>query len=139
MPDRCGKGRTKANNPDINIIGVSPENSPVMHESVKQGKVVELEILETLAHTCSGNIDLDSITLETCQNYVDEISLATEDEIAMGIKTLFEQHRIIAEGSAALCVAHLIKNKEKFEGKNVVLVVCGKNIASELFKSIISN
>jgi len=132
-------GYLKANNPDINIIGVSPENSPVMCESVKQGKMVELELHETLAHTCAGNVALNSITLETCQDYVNEIALLSEDEIAMAIKTLFEQHRIIAEGSAVLGIAHLMKHKDKFDGKNVVLVVCGKNIEADVLKSIISN
>lgn len=50
----------------------------------------------------------------------------------------FEQHRLVAEGSAALSVGYLLKHPERFRGRTVVPVVCGKNIGTELFKSIIT-
>ncbi len=132
-------GYLKSGNPDINVIGVSPENSPIMYESLRQGEMIEMGITQTLADTCAGGVDLDTITFGLCQKYVDEIALVSEEEIKMGIKILFEQHRLVSEGSAALSAAYLLKNKEKFKGANVVLVVCGKNIGIELFKSIINS
>ena len=109
-----------------------------MYESLEQGKIVEMETYATLADTCAGGIDLDSITFELCQKYVDEIVLVTEAEIEDAIRVLFEHHRLVAEGSAALSVAYLLKHPERFRGRTVVPVVCGKNIGTELFKSIIS-
>lgn len=47
--------------------------SPVMYESLEQGKMVEMETFATLADTCAGGIDLDTITFELCRKYVDEI------------------------------------------------------------------
>jgi threonine dehydratase len=132
-------GYLKTSNPDINIIGVSPKNSAIMAESVRQGKMIEMESLPTLADTCAGGVDSDTITFEMCQKYVDEIALITEEEIKEAIKILFEKHRLVSEGSAALPIAYLLKNKEKLEGKNVVLVVCGRNIGTDLFKSIINS
>ena len=38
---------------------------------------------------------------------VDEIVLLTEDEIARAMRFLFEEHRLVTEGSAALSVAAL--------------------------------
>lgn len=131
-------GYLKSYNSAIQTIAVSPEKSPVMYESVEQGQMVEIDTLETLADTCAGGIDLDTITFGLCQKYVDEIVLVTEAEIAAAIKLLFEQHRLVAEGSAALSVAYLVKHPERFTGKTVVPVVCGKNIGTELFKSIIA-
>jgi threonine dehydratase len=91
----------------------------------------------TLADTCAGDVDSDSITLELCRRYVDEIMVLTEKEIEASIRLLFEQHRLVAEGSAALAVGGLLKRKEDFEGKKVVAVVCGRNINLEVFKQII--
>ena len=62
----------------------------------------------------------------------------TEEEIERSIRMLFEQHRLVAEGSAALSLGGLLKLKEHFKGKKVVLVVCGRNIGLELFKKIIA-
>jgi threonine dehydratase len=100
--------------------------------------IVEMETFPTLADTCGGGVDLDSITLELCQRHVDEILLLTEQEIEASIRLLFEQHRLVVEGSGALAVGALLKRKELFKGKKVVAVVCGRNIDLEVFKRIIA-
>ena len=131
-------GWLKSFNPDIQIIGVSPERSPVMYESLKAGKMLEMETFSTLADTCAGGVDLDSITLELLRKYSDEITLLTEEEIANAIRVLFEHHRLVVEGSGALSVGGFIKMKDSFKGKKVVLTVCGRNIDLDLFKKIIA-
>jgi threonine dehydratase len=130
-------GWLKSHNPDVEAFGVSPENSPVMHESMRAKKMVEMETYPTLADTCAGGVDLDSITLELCQRYVEEIVLLSESEIEESIRLLFEQHRLVVEGSGALGVGGLLKRRERFKGKKVVAVVCGRNIDLEVFKRII--
>ena len=131
-------GWLKSHNPDVETFGVSPENSPVMYESVRTKKMVEMETYATLADTCAGGVDLDSITLELCGRYVDEMVLLTEKEIEESIRLLFEEHRLVVEGSGALGVGGLLKRKEHFKGKKVVAVVCGRNVDLEVFKRIIS-
>jgi len=130
-------GWLKSHNPEVEAFGVSPENSPVMYESMRTNKMVEIETFPTLADTCAGGVDLDSITLELCQRYVEEIILLTETEIEESIRLLFEQHRLVVEGSGALGVGGLLKRKERFKGKKVVAAVCGRNIDLEVFKRII--
>jgi len=130
-------GWLKSHNPEVGVFGVSPENSPVMYESWRANKMVEMETFPTLADTCAGCVDLDSITLELCQRYVEEIMLLTEGEIEASIRLLFEQHRLVVEGSGALSVGGLLKQKERFKGRKVVASVCGRNIDLEVFKRII--
>ena len=130
-------GWLKSHNPDVEAFGVSPENSPVMYESMRTKKIVEMETYPTLADTCGGGVDLDSITLELCQRYVEEIVLLSESEIEESIRLLFEQHRLVVEGSGALGVGGLLKRRERFKRKKVVAVVCGRNIDLEVFKRII--
>ena len=131
-------GWLKAHNPDIETFGVSPANSPVMYESMRNSKMITMETQPTLADTCAGGVDLDSITLDLCLRHVNEILLLSEDEIAASIRLLFEQHRLVSEGSGALGVGGLLKHKDRFMGKKVVAVVCGRNIDLEVFKKIIS-
>jgi threonine dehydratase len=130
-------GWLKSHNPEVEALGVSPENSPVMYESVRANKIVQIETFPTLADTCAGGVDLDSITLPLCQRYGQEILLLTETEIEAAIRLLFEQHRLVVEGSGALGVGGLLKHKERFKGKKVVAVVCGRNINLDVFKRII--
>ncbi|MCH8100875.1 MAG: pyridoxal-phosphate dependent enzyme [Proteobacteria bacterium] len=128
----------KSHNPDIQTYGVSPANSPVMYESVRNKKMISMDTEPTLADTCAGGVDLDSVTLDLCLRYVDEMMLLTEDEIAASIRLLFEQHRLVSEGSGALGIGGILKTKERFKGKKVVAVVCGRNIDLEVFKKIIA-
>ncbi len=130
-------GWLKSHNPDVEAFGVSPENSPVMYESVRANKMLEMETCPTLADTCAGGIDLDSITLELCRRHVDGIMLLTEAEIEASVRLLFEEHRLVVEGSGALAVGGLLKHKERFKDKKVVAVVCGRNIDLDVFKRII--
>jgi len=130
-------GWLKSQNPSVEVFGVSPENSPVMYESVRANRIVEMESHPTLADTCAGGLDHDSITLDLCQRYVDDTLLLSEKEIEAAIRLLFEQHRLVVEGSAALGVGGLLKRKEQFKGKKVVAAVCGRNINLEVFKGII--
>ena len=131
-------GWLKFHNSDVEAFGVSPANSPVMYESMRTNKMVEMDTQPTLADTCAGGIDLDSITLDLCRRYVDEIVLLTEKEIEASIRLLFEQHRLVTEGSGALSIGGLLKRKERFKGKKVVAVVCGRNVNLEVFKKIIA-
>jgi threonine dehydratase len=130
-------GWLKYHNPDFEAFGVSPENSPVMYECVRAKKMFQMETYPTLADTCAGNVDLDSVTLDLCLRYVDEILLLTEKEIEASISLLFEQHRLVVEGSGALAVGGLLKRKDQFKRKKVVATVCGRNIDLEVFKRII--
>jgi threonine dehydratase len=131
-------GWLKFHNPDVEAFGVSPENSPVMYESMRSNRMVEMETFPTLADTCAGGVDLNSITLDLCRRYVDEIVLLTEKEIEESIRLLFEQHRLVVEGSGALGVGAVLNRKDRFKGKKVVAVVCGRNIDLEVFKRIIA-
>ena len=47
------------------------------------------------------------------------------------------QHLLVVEGSGALSVGGLLERRERFKGKTVVAVVCGRNIDLEVFKRII--
>ena len=129
----------KSHNPDVETYGVSPSNSPVMYESVRQNKMISMDTTPTLADTCAGNVDLDSITLAYCQRYVNEMLLASEDEIEAAVRLLFEQHRLIAEGSGTLGICGLLQRKNLLRGKRVVAVICGRNIDLDVFKRIISS
>ena len=44
---------------------------------------------------------------------------------------------MLIEGAAALTVSSFLKNKSKFEGKNVVLVISGAKISLEKLKEIL--
>jgi len=130
-------GYLKNINPEIEIIGVQPENSPVMAESIKAGKIIKMESKPTLSDGTAGGIEQDSLTFELCQNYVDRFVTVSEKEIAEALKLVIEKEHFLIEGAAALPVAALLKESEKFKHKNLSLIISGAKISTQKLKQIL--
>jgi len=131
-------GFLKARNNNIAIIGCQPVNSPVMYESIKAGRVLSLESLPTISDGTAGGIEMDTITFNLCRNLVDKFILLSEKEIKSALKLILIKHYLLIEGAAALPVAAFLKNKEKYENQNVVLIISGAKISIDQLREIIS-
>jgi len=121
----------------IKVIGCLPRNSPVMYESIKAGKIIDMKTKPTLSDGTAGGIEHGSITFELCKKFVDDYILVNENEIKKAIKLILGKHHLVIEGAAGVTVASLIKEKNKFKNKNIVLVICGGNITLDKLKDIL--
>ena len=130
-------GYLKADNENIEIIGCQPENSAVMYASIKAGKILDLESKPTISDGSAGGIEQDSITFPICQELVDDFILLDEDEIISALRLILAKHYMLVEGSAVLTVAAFIKQKNRFQRKNVVLVLSGSKISLDTLKQIL--
>lgn len=130
-------GYLKSINSKIKIIGCLPENSPVMAESIKAGKIIEMATLPTLSDATAGGIEPGAITFNLCQQYVDDYILVSEDEIKNAIIHLIKKQHLLIEGAAGVALAALLKHKEQFHNQNVVIILSGGNISLETLKSIL--
>jgi threonine dehydratase len=130
-------GYLKAGGTNIQIIGCQPENSAVMYESIKAGKIVEMPSQPTLSDGSAGGLEPGAITFEICRDYVDDFILVSETEIENAILFVLEKHNMIIEGAAAVTVASFLKEKDRFSGKEVVLIISGAKISLETLKKIL--
>ncbi|NIM59340.1 MAG: threonine/serine dehydratase [Candidatus Aminicenantes bacterium] len=130
-------GYLKSINNNIEIIGCQPENSAVMYESIKAGKIVEMESKPTLSDASAGGIEKGTITFDICKKFVDDFILVKEEEIKEGIKLFIEKHNMLVEGTAALPAASYLKTIEKFKNKNVVLILSGARISLDQLKEVL--
>lgn len=128
----------KSINPNIEIIGCQPLNSPVMYESVKRGKIWDMDSLPTLSDGTAGGLEPGSITFPICQQLVDDYLLFTEEDIKQAMLWLMEKHYHMVEGAAALPVAAVLKHPERFQGKKVALILCGRKISLNVLQGILS-
>jgi threonine dehydratase len=128
----------KSQRPDIRIIGVSMERGCAMAESQKAGKPVDVEELPTLADSLGGGIGLDNqLTFNMVRDYVDEIVLLSETEIADGIRHAYFGEQIILEGGGAVGIAALVAGKVS-PGKKTIVLLSGKNINMQRHQKIIN-
>ncbi len=124
----------KTINPRIRVIGVSIERSPAMLESLKAGKPILVQEKDTLADSLLGGIGLENqYTLPLVQQYVDEHICVSEEHIKDGLLHIFEQHRLIAEGAAAVGVGALLNGLAEVSGKRVVTLLSGSTVDSRSY------
>ncbi|MBT5953597.1 threonine ammonia-lyase, biosynthetic [bacterium] len=113
--------------PSIKIIGVEPEDSPALYNSLKSGK---REILEHVGIFADGvavkQIGKEPYKLLT--HTVDDVILVTTDEICSSIKDIFDDTRSIAEPSGALALAGLKKYAQSKKNQTYVAINSGANI-----------
>lgn len=119
----------KSINPKVRTIGVTMDQGPAMHESLKAGRPVEVVEVASLADSLTGGIGLDNRwTFDLCRRLVDETVLVSEAEIAAGMRHLLMTERVVAEGGAAVGVAAVLAGKVAQEGRRTAIVVSGQNV-----------
>lgn len=129
----------KAIMPNVNIIGCQPEQAPDMYRCIQAGEIIEIEQHETLSDGSAGGVEPGSITFPLCRDLVDRYLLVSEAEIRAAMRLMMDAHHKIVEGAAGVAVAAFLRYKKQFEGKTVVIVICGANIATDKFLKIISD
>ena len=117
----------KSISPHVKVYGVQAAGAPSMFNAVNHGHMEALEKVSTIADGIAVKKP-GEITYEMVKNYVDDIALVTEDEIAAAILALIEKQKMIAEGAGAVSVAAAMFHKFPLEGKKVVSLISGGNI-----------
>ncbi|NLU24625.1 MAG: threonine ammonia-lyase, partial [Clostridiales bacterium] len=123
--------------PSCRVIGVQAAGAPSMYESVRQGHLIELSGVSTIADGIAVKRPGD-LTYELCRQYVDEIVTVTEDEISSAILTLMETQKTVAEGAGATSVAAAMFGLVDVSEQKTVCLVSGGNIDVTILSRVIT-
>lgn len=114
----------KALAPGVEVICVQPLGSPSMTWSWQQRRVVSSDAIDTIADGVAGRHPIPAV-LDDLLLVADDAVLVRESSIVAGMRLLFEQAGLVVEPSAALGVAAILEDRERFAGRQVVTIVCG--------------
>jgi len=123
-------------NPNIKIIGVEPAGANCVQESLKQGEVITLPEISTIADGTAVKTPGDNI-FPYIQKNVDEILTVEDDELIGAFLDMMENHKMIVENSGLLTVAAL--KQLKCKGKKVVAILSGGNMDVITIASVVQN
>ena len=112
--------------PKTKIIGVEPLGAPAMYESIKQGKVVALDHIDTFVDGAAVK-QVGETTFLIAQKVLDDIILVPEGKVCTTILQLYNEEAIVAEPAGAITIAALDFYQDKIKGKNVVCIISGGN------------
>jgi len=114
----------KSLNPAVRIIGVEAEAAPAAYRSREMGKVIPIESTETIADGIAVQ-RIGNLTFPLIEEYVDDIVIVEEGEIARAILLLLEHERTVVEGAGAISLAALVSGRVALGADDVCAAVLG--------------
>ncbi len=112
--------------PSTKIYAAEPKNADDAYRSFKAGYIIADDAPQTIADGLK--VPLKDLTWHFVSNHVEDILLATEQEIIDAMYLIWQRMKIVMEPSSAVPLATIIKNKELFAGKRVGVIVTGGNV-----------
>ncbi|MEP2773121.1 MAG: threonine/serine dehydratase [Fulvivirga sp.] len=113
--------------PNTKVIGAEPEEADDAFRSFKAGKILPHE---TPPKTIADGLltTLSDKTFEIIMQEVEDVLVVNEEEIVAAMQLMWERMKIVTEPSGAVPFASLIRNKERFQGKRIGIIISGGNV-----------
>ncbi|MBT3171314.1 MAG: threonine ammonia-lyase, biosynthetic [Rhodospirillaceae bacterium] len=115
--------------PEVKIIGVEPEDAASLHTALRRGRRVRLDHVGIFADGVAVR-QIGKEPFRLARKLVDEVVLASVDEICAAIKDIYDDTRSIAEPAGALAVAGLKKyvQRDGLKNRSLVAIDSGANV-----------
>ncbi|MEM0481594.1 MAG: pyridoxal-phosphate dependent enzyme [Nitrososphaerota archaeon] len=127
----------KTVDPSIRVIGVQAEGAPAFYESLKQGRIVSRNRVETRAEGLAVAKAYE-VPFSLLYGRIDDVVLVSDGEMERAIRKLYHHVRQIAEHAGAAATAAAYKMRDSLAGKKVVLMLTGGNIDESQVVRILS-
>jgi threonine dehydratase len=120
---------TQTLSPSCKVLGAEPLNVDDAYRSLQSGRIETNSSSNTIADGLRTN--LGDINFPIIQGGLERIIRVEESEIIHAMKWIWERMKLVAEASAAVPLAAVLKEKEYFVGKKVGLILSGGNVDVE--------
>ena len=116
----------KAKCPSAKIIGVEATGAAGMYRSLKAGKVVSLDTVDTFVDGTAVKT-IGDFAFSIARRVIDRMVVVPEGKVCQEMISLYQRDGIVAEPAGALSIAALDELAGKIKGKTVVCLVSGGN------------
>jgi threonine dehydratase len=117
----------KARAPEVEVICVQPLGAPAMTRSWRARRVVTTGSTSTIADGVAGRRPIPAV-LDDLLLVADDAVLVQEASIIAAMRMLLDHAGLVVEPSAALGIAAILEDRDRFAGRHVVTIVCGSNV-----------
>ena len=122
----------KAFAPDVEVICIQPAGAPAMTQSWHQRRVVTTDSTDTIADAVAGRCPIPAV-LNDLLLVADDAVLVRDSSIISGMRMLLDHAGLVVEPSAALGIAAILEDRDRFAGRQVVTIVCGSNVDMDAY------
>ncbi|MEV6484752.1 pyridoxal-phosphate dependent enzyme [Streptomyces sp. NPDC051576] len=113
--------------PDVEVICVQPLGAPALTLSWRARRVVTTDSTDTIADGVAGRYPIPAV-LDDLLLVADDAVLVQEASVIAGMRLLLDHAGLVVEPSAALGIAAILEDRDRFAGRHVVTIVCGSNV-----------
>lgn len=123
----------KALAPEVEVICVQPLGAPAMTHSWHRRRVVTTDSTDTIADGVAGRRPVPAV-LDDLLLVADDAVLVQEASIIAGMRMLLDHAGLVVEPSAALGIAAILEDRDRFAGRHVVTIMCGSNVDVDAYR-----
>jgi threonine dehydratase len=126
----------KAMIPGCTIIGVEPEAGNDAQQSLRDGKIIHIEVPKTIADGAQTQ-HLGQYTFPVMQHLVDDILTVADSELIEAMNFFAGRMKIVVEPTGCLGAAAVFGKHLEVRGKRIGVILSGGNIDLMSFASMI--
>ena len=112
--------------PGCRVFGAEPAGSPSMERSLRSGRVVTVEEIDTFVDGAAVKTP-GQLTFELCRRHLERVVLVPEGQVCTAVIELYQNEGIVAEPAGALAVSALDELAGELRGRTAVCIVSGGN------------
>jgi threonine dehydratase len=125
----------KALAPDIEMIGVEPEQGDDTRRSLAAGERVRIPVPRTIAD--GQQVEMPGeLTFEVNRQLADSVELVSDGEIIDAMLFAFDRMKVVLEPSGACALAALLAGRVHLPGRRVGVVLSGGNVGAARFAEL---
>ena len=122
----------KAIRPGVRVLGAEPAGADDAKRSLAAGRILPSDHPQTVADGLRTS--LGDLTFDIIRRLVDEIITVDDAATMRAMRQVWERMKIVVEPSAAVPVAVLRGNADRFAGQRVGIILSGGNVDLDALK-----
>jgi len=127
----------KALAPDIEVIGIEPEQGDDTCRSLAAGERVRIPVPRTIADGQQVETP-GELTFEVNRRLADSVELVSDGEIVDAMLFAFDRMKVVLEPSGACALGALLAGRVHLPGRRVGVVLSGGNVGAARFAELIA-
>lgn len=126
----------KLSNPKIRVVGVQPEKANAAYVSMQQGEATAIDYWDSMADGLSARRP-GEYPFRHLQEYMDEIVLISERDIADAFRTILYRGKLLGEPAGVVAAAAFLSGKVD-TGRKTVAMLSGGNVTEDAVQKMLA-
>ncbi|MEE9322288.1 MAG: threonine dehydratase [Granulosicoccus sp.] len=119
------------------IVGVVSTEAQTAKLSFERGKLTPTPSANTMADGMAVRVPVQA-AYDIYSKGAERIIAVNDDEITDAMRMYFQDIHNVAEGAGAAPLAGLMQERDLQQGKTVAVILCGGNVDSDMFATVLS-